>query len=361
MILQKINLMLPITFLLNLSLNLISMEITYTPKDLITNTVQYLTAKTITIDAFDQDANNLEATITTNQHELTNLTKNYKALIKKYEQTCPLFFLNECTKEIGNIALNDNCLLSRIYKPHIRQTFEKHASKLLLKKLQTSPTTNTVYTSFGCGGAFQDLIIITKALIKQPEALLTIHLIDGNNTSYVTAVNFLNHSREITIDHEFNFGFRLAEYEQYARNKELHDPEIQAMSNHELAQQLTLGCIDKETQYKQLLSWLMQQFPSSHISLYLHDDIVNYCDFIKNNNLTHADVLTAADIEDDESRLKGGSLYYSILCAKTLIEKPASVNAWLRKVNNNSVGISTASLTTPKQKNIFWTFDEIKL
>ena len=322
----------------------------YIPKALVANPAQFLTLMDKTLDNFFQEARNLEAT---NQDPLTNLTQKYKALIKKHEETCPLFFLGECTKEIGNKALNENCLLSRTYHPSLRKTFETYARRLLLKKLQASPTIPTVYTSFGCGEAFQDLMIITKALIKQPNALLTIHLIDGNNTPYTTAVNFLNYSREITTNHEFSFGSRLTEYEQYARNKERHDPEIQAMSHQELAQQLTLLCIDKEAQYKQLLSWIMQQFPLSYISLYLHDNIVNYCDFIEKNNLTHADVLTAADIEDTLSRLTGSIQHYSMLCKKTLTKKPTSVNAWLGKLNDTSAGILTA-LPTSDSKNIYF-------
>ncbi len=346
MLSQKTNLILLVALLLNLSANLTGMEITYTPDSLIANPVQYLTNMNTALDAFKQEADNLETTKTTDQHDLANLTKKYKAVIQKHEQTCPLFLLKECTKEIGNIQLNNNCLLSRTYKPHFREIFEKHTSQLLIEKLQASSTTPITYTSFGCGEAFQDLIIITKVLIKQPKALLTIHLIDGNNTPYVAAVDFLACSREITIKHDFSFDSRLEEYEPYARNKDKDYPEIQAMSHQALKQQLTLLCLEKEAQYKQFLSWLTQKFPLSQISLYLHDQVINYCNFIKKNNLPHADVITAADIEDDESLANGSIQDYKILCGETLTKNPTSVNAWLGKLDDNSARILTVSLPT---------------
>ena len=341
--------------LLNVNVSIVGMDTIYTPSALTSNPIQHLTIMKTTRDLFETKREMVE----TKQHELTQLIEQYKALLTKYEQVCPLFLLGECTKEIGNIALENNCLLSRMYKPDFRQKFDQHVSQLLCNKLQASTTTNTVYTSFGCGDAFQDLIIITKALIQQPKAFLTIHLIDGKNTPYVAAVDFLNHSRQIKTEHEFSFGSRLAQYERYARNKEKNDPVIQALTHDELKQQLTLLCIEQEAQYKQLLSWLTQQFSSSHISLYLHDNIINYCDFIKKNNLTHADVLTTADIEDDGSRMTNSIDHYYILCQKTLTEKPTSVNAWLGKLANNSVGILTASLPTPSS-NICFAIDKFK-
>jgi hypothetical protein len=346
MLSQKTNLIFSIIFSLNLSINLMGMEITYTPKSLIADPVQYLNTINTSWDMFREETYMLEAT---HQHDLANLTQKYKELIRKHEQICPLFFLNECTKEEGNIQLNNNCLLSRTYKPHFRKMFEEYTSHLLIEKIQTSPTTPVIYTGFGCGGAFQDLMIITKALMQQPQALLTIHLIDGETMPYVSAVNFLGYSREIKIDQIFNFGSRLTEYEQHARNKEKHDPEIQRMSHQQLEQELTLLCTDKEAKYKQFLSWFMRKFPLSHVSLYIHDHIFNYYDFIEKNNLAHADVVTTADIDDDESLKYESINHYANICLKTLNAKPTAKTAWLKKIDNDNVAILKSLL--PKTKN----------
>jgi hypothetical protein len=359
MALQKTNLILPITLLLNLSLNLISMEATYTPDALVANPVEYLIKRETAYNAYRQDIEILETTKTIDTHDLANLITKYKAAIQKHEQTCPLFFVTECTQEENNIALNNNCLLSRTYKPHFREAFEKHTSQLLLEKLQSSPTSPITYTSFGCGNAFQELIIITKALIEQPQAQLKIHLIDGCHSPYVSAIDFLAYSREITVKQNFSFDSRLEEYEQYARNKELHDPEIQAMSCQELRQQITLACLEQEAKYKQFLSWLQQKFSLAHISLYIHTTSSDYLNFLTKNNFRHADVLTATDIDDDES-VKYMSLYhYAMLCIKTLNAKPDAKTAWLKKFDTHNAGILRACMPTKNSTNCF--FDAIKL
>jgi hypothetical protein len=274
------------------------------------------------------------------------LTKIYTSLTEKYEHIFPLFLLNECTKEIGNTETNDNCLLSRTYKPHYRNCFEKHASNLLIEKLQKSPNQPVTYTSFGCGGAFQDLIIITKALIQQPKALLTIHLIDGVNTPYTSAVDFLNHTHEIKVEQNFTFGSQLAEYEQYARDKEKHDPAIQNFTQEALKLQLLDLCLSTQAKYKQFLSWLNKQFSQATISLYVHNQASNYCNFINENKCSHADVVTTVDIDDETSKETHSIQDYTALCLTTLTNNPTSVNAWLRKTNENSVGISAISLSS---------------
>lgn len=285
------------------------------------------------------------------------LTKTHTSLTEKHELLFPLFLLGECTKEIDSTGTNHNCLFSRTYKPHYRNCFEKHASKLLIKKLQTSPEQTTTYTSFGCGGAFQDLIIITKALMEQPKALLTIHLIDGVNTPYTSAIDFLQQSHEIKTEQKFTFGSQLTAYEQYARDKEKHDPEIQNFTREALKLQLLDLCLSTQAKYKQFLSWLKKQFPQATISLYVHNQVSNYYNFIHKNNHTHADVLTAVDIDDEESKITYSIQNYTQLCKATLSNNPTSVNAWLQKTGPNSAGISTISKTATQK----FKFDTISL
>jgi len=358
MLSQKTTLLLHAIFLLCLNTNLIGMESTNNVDTLITNPIRSINTNNTIFTVFIKELNKPQKTT---QLDLTTQTNNYKSLIQKYERICPLFLLTECISEEGNTEHNNNCLLSRTYQPRYRELFENHASRLLIEKLHTSPTNTATYTSFGCGGTFQDLIIITKALIEQPKARLNIHLIDGNNTPYISAVDFLNYSREITSDQTFfDFGSQLAEYEQHARDKEKDDPEIMTMTHTALQQQLTFLCLKKEAQYKQFIRSLKQKFSLAQISLYIHDQVNNYCNYLEKNNYTHADVLTAADIEDYVSITKKGIQNYMQLCSTTLTNNPESCNAWLAKINNTSAGILTASLPNPerkKQKAVTISFD----
>ncbi len=262
MLSKKTRLTLRITLLLSLSTNLACMETSQPSDSLVANPLQHLNQIRTTFDQFKKELHKLEKTKkianSLSYPELllnpAALTQEYTSLVQKHEQACTLFLLGECTD-------TSNCLLSRACNPKFRAAFEKHTSQLLIDKLQSSPTTPVNYTSFGCGDAFQDLIIITKTLIEQPKALLTIHMIDGNNTPYVNAIDFLDYSRKIIIEQiPFGFGCRLAEYAKYAREQEKNDPEIQSMTDQKLQQQILLLCLEKEAQYKQFLSWLIQQF-----------------------------------------------------------------------------------------------------
>jgi hypothetical protein len=344
MLLKKTSLTLRITLLLSLSTNLACMETTHTPNSLVADPLLHLNKMNTTFDAFEKEFHKLKKSTKKSQLNLATLTQEYTSLVQKHEQVCPLFLLGECID-------NENCLLSRTCKPKFRAAFEKHTSQLLIDKLQSSPTTPVNYTSFGCGDAFQDLIIITKALIEQPKALLTIHMIDGNNTPYVNAIDFLDYSRKIIIDQiPFSFGSRLAEYAKYARDQEKDDPEIQSMTDKKLQQLILLLCLEKEAQYKQFLSWLTQQFSLAKISLYLHSQVINYSNFLEKNKFTHADIVTTADIDDEESLIHASLQHYTRLCTQTLNAKPTSKTAWLKKINNNSAGITTVHLLLQTQK-----------
>jgi hypothetical protein len=362
MLSKKTNLILCI-LVLGLSNNIACMEVTFTPNVLVTHPLDCLKKIRSTCYQFKKDL----APIT---FDLPTLKEEYISITQKHEKPCPLFLLNECTHielessntpfaKIPNcyvVGMKEclNCPLSRDLKPKIREAFEKHASQLLIKKLQECPDNITTYTSFGCGDAFQDLIIVTKALIMQPKARLNIHLIDGNNTPYVSAADYLEHSREIKTDETYlNFGRRLTEYEQHARNKEKDDQEIQAMPAEALQQQLALLCIEKETQYKQFIKWLTQAFPQAQISLYIHDIVSNYCVFLMNNNIPHADVFTAADIcHSIDINHSNSCNQYVALCLATLIANPTSNDAWLIDTHHGA-GISTARSPESPEKIYF--------
>lgn len=356
MTLDKTNIIVQLVLLVTLNAQLAGMETPHSAHAIVANPVEYLKKIHTTNNTFSTDIKKIA-------FNLATLKEEYPAFAQKYELLCPLFLLNECTqaeidspfKGIPNcyvVGMKYPCALSRIKKPSIRASFEQQASQLLINKLLTNDI--VTYTGFACGDAFQDLMIITKALISQPKARLNIHLIDGSNTPYVCAVDYFNHSREIKADETyFNFGSRLPEYEEYARNREKRDPGIQTMSREALQKQLALLCVEKETQYKQFIKWLTHEFPESKISLYIHDIVQNYCNFLEKNHLAHADIVTTTDI-DDVGAIEQASIHqYAALCKATLNAKPTASNAWLIRTHDYAA-ISTARLPETKDATKIW-------
>jgi len=329
MTLNKTNIILQLIFVVILHPQLAGMEITYSANAIVANPVECLKKIRTTDKPYCQDLKNINLTLPT-------LKENYISCIKKHEQTCPLFLLDECTQvTCSNKILTFPCAFSRLKNPAIRESFEKRTSDLLSNKINEAQGQLVTYTGFGCGEAFQDLIIITKALMTHQKAHLNIHLIDDNNTSYSWATDFLNHCPEIKTDDIFlDFESRLPELAQHVREINQNIPEIQNMPSETLQQQLAFSCLKKEVQYKQFIKWLAQQFPESKIALYCHNVVQTYCNFLQNNNLAHADIITASDIDDQGAIEMGAICEYAALCKATLNAKPTSNSAWLIRTHD---------------------------
>lgn len=271
-------------------------------------------------------------------------TQNRMFLTQKYEKKHPLFLLEECYKEVNcdNPSEWHYCTLSREHNPRYREAFENKVSALLIEKIIASNGQPVHYTDFGSGGVFQVLATLTKVLSQQQNACLNIHLIDGSYTPYVTATDFFNQNRQITMEKTLNFGTRLAEYAQYVRDQEKDDPEVMAMADSTIQQNVIKLCSSLESKHKQFISSLSNTFPNAQLFLHIHDQTPSYLQYVEKHNLAHADVVTAADISDYKSMQADGVNNYVKLYSATLDKKPNAHNVWLEK-NDDQSG---AKLTT---------------
>lgn len=183
---------------------------------------------------------------------------------------------------------------------------------------------------------------MAKTLAKKPKAHLAIHLIEGNNTPYVTAVDFLGFSREITINQKpLNFDNSLSEYKQFMVSM---GEELGCMTDDELHIQLVSNCMRIQKKNEQILAWLTKTFPDAKLSLFIHDFTDNYFNYLDKHKLPYADVVSAADIQDEMSLLRDSVTNYAKLCTKTLEKKPSAYNVWLAKQGYEKVSINSLSL-----------------
>jgi hypothetical protein len=273
---------------------------------------------------------------------IPKLTSRLEELFDEYDKQSPLFMFDECTveSEYGNEQNASPCLFSRKCNLY-RQNFEECISrKLAEKKIAHQHLQVPVnYTSFGCGGAFSDLITITKVLLQEPDAHLIIHLIDGTHLPYTGAADYLNVSREITVDQKvLNFGDTLNVYAQHVKNKEQLPDSVSEVESH-----IVYTSFLVQKQYQQMIRWLTKTFPESKLSLFIHSLTESYFDYLDVHNLPHADVVSAADIQDWMSLMRRGVISYVTLCIKTLEKKPDSCNVWLAKDPHDKVTIDFIS------------------
>lgn len=259
-----------------------------------------------------------------------------RALIKRFESECPFVLLGECTSEgFGP------CVLSRTYKKKYRNQFENTIGKALSQKLQISKP--IVYASFGCGGTFQDLVIITKWLSKNPLAQLDIHLIDLQHTPLVACLDFLNNQRQIDKQ-PVDYASVMQELLEKGKKEWGGDKHPEDTARMELSAAIS----HLDLKHKELLNWLQQNFPKAQIRLFSHDNAKSYLGFIEKNNLEYPDVINAADIQDEMSQLRKSINNYLALCAKTLEKKPSSTNILLTKMLEKNGNYRVSLLTCAK-------------
>lgn len=275
------------------------------------------------------------------EKNISKLTQDLENLYNAHEQRCPIFSLGECTAD-GWCA----CVFTRSINPSYRNRFEERTSQLLLEKIVANNNQQAIhYTSFGCGGSLPELIILTKVLAKKPDAKINIHLIEGNTTSYVSAADFLNVSREVTPDQQMlNFEDKFDEYLDFVKKEDGYS--AKNLSDDDLKSQIISNVFILQRKYKQFITFLCSTFPRAQLSLSIHNLTDQYLEYIEKHNLIHADVVTAADIQDEMSYLRRGPVSYARLCSQTLKNKPNSSNMWLAKDFNQDEhpGIGTIAL-----------------
>jgi hypothetical protein len=303
---------------------------------LLTNPQQSLNDIYKTRHEFDAEAQKEDLE---NEKDILKLTNKIDILVQKYEQKCPIFFFGECNS--GGFF---PCVFTRSLNPSYRKSFEGRVSKDLLSKINSRQNTqdSVVYTSFGCGGALSEMIILTKVLAKKPDACLDIHLIEGNNICYVKVIDYLNRLREITAQQK-SFNADDVLLGNYIKSV-IPEKEKKEKTEDELKLQIISNSLTIQKKYQQGIAWLTKTFPNARLSLYIHDFTDSYLEYLDKHNLAHADVVAAADIQDDMSHMRKGPENYLTLCKKTLDNKPEALNVWLAKDNFEKVGITSLSL-----------------
>jgi hypothetical protein len=302
---------------------------------LLTNPVEGLTNIYATNKKF---CNELQQERLEDEKDVLRFAEKLEFFVRKYEQENPLFLLGECTQN-GFFA----CIFTRSINPSYRERFEERVSQKLIEKISLNKQNESPinYTSFGCGGALSETIILAKALAKKPNAHLTIHLIEGNNISYVAAVDFLGFSREMKINQKlFNFNDKLSEYRKFIESK----GETLECTDNELHIQLVSNCMVIQKKNEQILTWLTSTFPDAKLSLFIHDFTDNYFKYLDKSKLPYADVVSAADIQDEISLMRDSVTNYKKLCTKTLEKKSNACNVWLAKDDHEKVSINSLSL-----------------
>lgn len=268
------------------------------------------------------------------------LKHEFKELVQKFEKKSPIFLLCECTQE-GFGA----CLLSRKYQSKYRQFYEDKVVADLISKLEKNHGGPIHYTSFGCGGLFQDLVILTKVLNYKPDAKIVINLIDNQYTPYVAARDFLNDTREIDVHYELDLKLVMPQLKKFARE----EGGLMDISDTELEVNITGWMINWQAQIKQLISFLKKTFEKSILTFYIHDNVNSYFSYLEKNNLPFADVITAADIDDEISMFHGSVRDFTKLAIRTIQNKTKPSVIILSKLDI-PIGITVFTGDKPENK-----------
>lgn len=250
-----------------------------------------------------------------------------------YEEQCPIFLLEECDSYY--------CCFNRKDHPYYRKYYERTVCQEISKKITSGVGKNNpvVYTSFGCGGMLEDMFVLAGALTQHPDAQFTIHLIDKDHDGYVRALDTFNISRQIALQQR-----PLGLSEDLFLNQQVYE---------KLSEKLIFASLMIQKKGKQMLALLADTFPRAKLALYIHDLSDSYFNYLEQNGMDHADILVAADIEnnEDNKNLPGDADFehYKSLCVKTLEKRPNSANIWLSRENDNKVEIKSFLYNVKKE------------
>lgn len=253
-------------------------------------------------------------------------SKLYK-IANDFHVQCPTFSLGECSPEDFGA-----CALSRTYRPEYREAFEQKAVTALLDKLSHSNAIPIEYVSFGCGGGFQDLVILTKTLAAKPNALINIHLIDIKHEWYTGCRDVIDNSHEVyqdrTVDLLTNINGAIQKIRTVGGLRNLDD--------NESKKQLIVDFIFNEIRFIQFITYLKRTFPLSQIHLYVHSTAKSYLEYLATHSISYPDVITGADIQDEISAAQRSLEDYIQLCIETRLKKPESKNVLLATAGANA-------------------------
>ncbi len=253
-----------------------------------------------------------------------------KNLINKFTQQYPIFLLGECTKEDWG-----HCLLSRRYESKYRQEFESRVVRSLRNKAQLLERP-VQYVGFGCGGIFQDHVILTKMLAQKPDAQLDVHLIDIKHIPYIKYRDLLDGMRSIDPQAPADPTSVMANLKRIVRE----DRAVPAtMGDEELTRAIVNTCESIEAPARQSIAWLSKTFPHARLRLHIHDSMEGYYQHIERANIQSPDVIATADIQDEMSRRQSSTNDYAELCIRALQKNADADNIWLAKDAANTGAI----------------------
>lgn len=272
-----------------------------------------------------------------------NLINELNRLSQQYEQQCPLFLVDECSsikeKKFSSV-------LSRNVNPFYKKCFEEEVSHHLIEKIISQQNVDRAisYVNVSCGGSLSTLVILTKVLAEKPDAWLNVHCIADDNHHYVPIIDFLGVSRAITSDQQLlNFSDdNINAYVQML--KELLPPSM--ISNDIKARgHIVHRYFNVYKKYRQMVTWLAHTFPKAKLSLFVHESCKSYFDYVDKQGLALADVLSAVDIQAQESCRSGRCSHnYVKLCTEILKKNANASNVFLVNTEQGEAFISWASL-----------------
>ncbi len=264
-------------------------------------------------------------------------------LARQYEQDCPLLSLGECTQEDWGA-----CILSRYYDPKFREHFESKVVAAICKRLKGGKVVN--YVGFGSGGMFQDLVIMAKALTKNPTAQININLIDPKYYHYMAMRDYLKNGREVGQKYDDTPTEKFANYALTKAKEEVKKyDETLKVSDAEFKENFKSNMTFEGMKYKQFLSFLQKMFPKATPTLSIHGSTDEYLKYVDTNKSSYPDVVTTADIQDEMSLIKDSVYNYAKLSLLTKKKQPSSINFWLSKgYQNQNPEIITYSLKKVK-------------
>lgn len=271
--------------------------------DLVEKTTQVLDICADTRKQFMQATNEL----VTRKLSLPNEFDQFLALIQRHETTCPFFLLAECMGNYFGDLYVGPCILSRKDHPQYRVLFESKVVESAIAKLAT-PESHLEYVSFGSGGCFQDLVIITKILTAKPMATITIHVIDPQYEDYVTCRTTLGYTTVVNASR-------------------LIDPHTPFFGSQQSQFNSIRGIFVMQETFRQFIASLQTHFPLAHLALYVHDSGQHYLDYITKHKMPYADIITAIDLPDNGIT---AAQQYAILCIEALRNKADSFNVLLK-------------------------------
>lgn len=205
------------------------------------------------------------------------------AAINSLERRNPFFLLHECTS-----SNNGQCALSRYANPHYRETFERLVVSDLKKECHS--TNKVACMSFGSGGLFQDLVILTKFLRERPpQAKIDLHVADIDYLPFVAWLD-TSSSRQITASTLIGVDEVLSK---------LH--EISHLLGREgSAESLAIRFVIFGRLMQQFAHCIEFMFPQAELRLFAHHGLGDYLQHVKMHpNIPEAQIAFAADLIDE--------------------------------------------------------------